>query len=76
MPEGFGKPAKSKSGSLKNYTFHHKSSDGCLDIVKIQASSREEAVKEFESFVRDLEFALSVAPDQEVWLRLRGWQCD
>ena len=60
---GFGKSPKSKSPRIKKYTFRYRSSDGYLNLLKIESASRDEAVKEFEQFVRDLEFSLRVAAD-------------
>jgi len=61
MAEGFGEPRKTKSTRIKKHTFRYKSTDGFVNIVRIEAASREEAVKEFDRFVRDLEFCLRVA---------------
>ena len=69
--KGFGKFAKSKSEETKKYTFRYRSSDGYLNFLKIESGSREQAVKEFDRFVRDLEFSLRVAADQQI--ALRGW---
>ena len=64
MPsKGFGKFPKSKSPRIKKYTFRYHSNDGYLNLLKIESASRDEAVKEFEQFVRDLEFSLRVAAD-------------
>jgi len=59
--QGFGKSEKSKPPRTKKYAFSHRSSDGYLNLLEIEAASREEAIKEFERFVRDLEFSLRVA---------------
>ena len=61
--QGFGNFGKSKSPRIKKYTFRYHSSDGYLNLLKIESASRDEAVKEFEQFVRDLEFSLRVAAD-------------
>jgi hypothetical protein len=55
---GFGKLQKAKSPRAKKYRFKYLSSDGYLNVVKIEAFSREEAVTQFQSFVKDLEFSL------------------
>jgi hypothetical protein len=59
--QGFGKFSKSKFARVKKYTFSYRSSDGCLNLLEIESASRDEAIKEFERFVRDLEFSLRVA---------------
>ena len=61
MSKGFGKPPKSQSPRVKKYTFSYRSSDGYLNLLEIESASREQAIKEFERFVRDLEFSLRVA---------------
>ena len=61
MFKGFGEPRKTKSTRIKKYEFNYRSSDGYLNLVKIESASREEAIKEFERFVRDLKFSLRVA---------------
>jgi hypothetical protein len=61
--EGFGKPGKSKFARVKKYTFSYRSSDGYLNLLQIKSASRDKAIKEFECFVRDLEFSLTVAAD-------------
>jgi len=64
MPsKGFGKPEKSKSPRIKRYVFQYVSTDEFVNIVQIKAPSRELANREFEQFVRDLEFSLRVAAD-------------
>ena len=66
MPEGFGKPAKSKSPRrIRKFTFSYRSSDGYLNLLKVEAASYGEAAKEFQRFVRDLEFALRVVADEQ-----------
>ena len=61
--QGFGKPEKSKSPRIKRYVFQYVSTDEFVNIVQIKAPSRELANREFEQFVRDLEFSLRVAAD-------------
>jgi hypothetical protein len=61
--KGFGNSGKSKSPRIEKYTFTYRSSDGYVNLLEIKAASRDEAVKEFDRFVRDLEFALRVAAD-------------
>jgi hypothetical protein len=58
--KGFGKPAKFKSPRIKKYIFRYRSSDGYFNLLEIKSTSREEAIKEFDRFVRDLEFSLRV----------------
>jgi hypothetical protein len=58
--KGFGKSGEPKSRRAKEFIFNYKSSDQNVNIVKIQALSREEAAEQFQAFVRDLEFALRV----------------
>ena len=66
MSRGFGKESeKSKSGRVKKYKFSYRSSDGCLNILKVKAASYGEAAKEFQLFVRDLEFALRFVADEQ-----------
>jgi len=72
MPNGFGKAAKAKSPRIKRYTFTYGSSDGYLNVIKIEAVSREEAVEQFQFFVQDLEFSLSVVADQQILPRIEG----
>ena len=55
---GFGKPVKSKPPRTKKYHFRYASSDGYTNLIEIEAFSREEAVTQFQSFVKDLEFSL------------------
>jgi hypothetical protein len=59
--QGFGKFSKSKFARVKKYTFSYRSTDGYLNLLEIESVSREEAIREFERFVRDLEFSLRVA---------------
>jgi hypothetical protein len=61
MFKGFGKPPKAKSPQTKKYAFSYYSSDGYVNLLEIESASREQAIKEFERFVRDLEFSLRVA---------------
>jgi hypothetical protein len=72
MPNGFGKPPKAKSPRAKKYRFKYLSSDGYINVVEIEAFSREEAAQQFQFFVRDLEFSLRVAADQQILPRIEG----
>jgi hypothetical protein len=71
MPDGFGKPPK-KPPRTKKYRFRYASSDGYVNVIEIEAFSREEAVQQFQSFVFDLEFSLRVARDQQILPRIEG----
>jgi hypothetical protein len=58
VAKGFGKSGEPKSPRSREYRFHYKSSDQYLNVIKIEAFSREQALQQFQAFVRDLEFAL------------------
>lgn len=72
MSKGFSKPAKAKFTRIKKYTFKYRSSDGYLNIVRIEAVSQERAVEEFESFIKDIELCLCVVANQQVLPRIDG----
>jgi hypothetical protein len=70
--QGFGKSAKSKHPRTKKYEFTYHSSDGHLNLVKIESASREEAIQEFNRFVRDLEIALNLVANQPILPSIEG----
>lgn len=68
--KGFGKVASAKASKPEIYTLMHHGVDGCVRALRVEASSRKQALKKFNLFINLLNLCLGDATDQQILDRI------